>query len=158
MTALAVVVAASLLQFAPHVASPARSGTLPFVRGANPSAAAQQRRAHSNPNAFVCEVLRCYVDDACLSHGRILPSNRKISQTAEIGDFDFRFPFACPVPVTESNGAPGEIIYLGACLIAAVRLAREEDWCNSPRVVSRISDSIDMAKRIYDRMRAEYFR
>jgi hypothetical protein len=57
--------------------------------------------------------------------------------------------------VTEANQAPGKIIYLGACLIAAVRLAREENWNNSPRVVSRISDSIMMAKRIYDRMKNE---
>jgi hypothetical protein len=57
--------------------------------------------------------------------------------------------------VIETNGAPGKIIYLGACLIAAVRLAREEDWRNSPRVLSRISDSINMAKRIYDRMKDE---
>jgi hypothetical protein len=58
--------------------------------------------------------------------------------------------------VTETNGAPGKIIYLGACLIAAVRLAREEDWGNSPRVVSRIGDSINLAKRIYDRMKDEF--
>jgi hypothetical protein len=55
--------------------------------------------------------------------------------------------------VSETNSAPGKIIYLGACLIAAVRLAREEDWGNSPRVVARISDS---AKRIYDRMKNEF--
>jgi hypothetical protein len=58
--------------------------------------------------------------------------------------------------VSETNGAPGKIIYLGACLIAAVRLAREENWNNSPRIVSRISDSINMARRIYDRMKDEY--
>jgi len=58
--------------------------------------------------------------------------------------------------VSENNSAAGKIIYLGACLIAAVRLAREEDWRNSPRVVSRISDSINMAKRIYDRMKDEF--
>jgi hypothetical protein len=38
-----------------------------------------------------------------------------------------------PIP---ENGAPGKVIYLGACLIAAVRLAREEDWRNSPRVAA----------------------
>jgi hypothetical protein len=58
--------------------------------------------------------------------------------------------------VTESNGAPGKIIFLGACLIAAVRLAREDDWRNSPRVASRISDSINMAKRIYERMKSDF--
>jgi hypothetical protein len=58
--------------------------------------------------------------------------------------------------VTETNGAPGKIIYLGACLIAAVRLAREENWNNSPRVVSRISDAISLAKRIYDGMKVDH--
>jgi hypothetical protein len=58
--------------------------------------------------------------------------------------------------VTEANGAPGKIIYLGACLIAAVRLAREESWSNSPRVAARISDAIMMARRIYDRMKDEF--
>jgi hypothetical protein len=44
------------------------------------------------------------------------------------------------------------IVYLGACLIAALRLAPEEDWRNSPRVVNRIAESISMARRIYQRM------
>jgi len=64
--------------------------------------------------------------------------------------------FAYAVPVAEPNSAPGKIIYLGACLIAAVRLAREEDWRNSPRVVSRIGDAISLAQRIYERMKKEY--
>lgn len=46
----------------------------------------------------------------------------------------------------------GKIIFLGACLIAAVRLAREERWDNSPRVISRIADAIELAERIYKRM------
>jgi hypothetical protein len=29
--------------------------------------------------------------------------------------------------MAESNSAPGKVIFLGACLIAAVRLAREQD-------------------------------
>ena len=70
--------------------------------------------------------------------------------------FDFRYAIAYHISVTETNGAPGKIIYLGACLIAAVRLAREENWNNSPRVVSRISDAISLAKRIYDRMKVDY--
>lgn len=56
----------------------------------------------------------------------------------------------------EANGAPGKIIFLGACLIAAVRLAREEKWDNSPRVASRIADAINLARRIYERMRADF--
>jgi hypothetical protein len=60
------------------------------------------------------------------------------------------------IAVTDRNHAPGRIIYLGACLIAAVRLAREEHWDNSPRVVSRIADAIQLAKRIYERMKSEF--
>jgi hypothetical protein len=52
--------------------------------------------------------------------------------------------------------APGKIIYLGACLIAAVRLAREEKWDNSPRVVSRISDSIQLAYRVWEKVKREF--
>ena len=40
-------------------------------------------------------------------------------------------------------------------MIAAVRLAREEKWDNSPRVVSRIADSIWLAERIFERMRSD---
>jgi hypothetical protein len=58
--------------------------------------------------------------------------------------------------VDHGNSVPAKVIYLGACLIAAVRLAREENWNNSPRVVSRISDSISLAKRIYERMKSEF--
>jgi hypothetical protein len=46
--------------------------------------------------------------------------------------------------------------FLGACLIAAVRLAREDKWDNSPRVAARIGDAINLARRIYGRMRAEF--
>jgi hypothetical protein len=52
--------------------------------------------------------------------------------------------------------APGKIIYLGACLIAAVRLAREEKWDNSPRVTSRISDSVQLAYRVWERVKREF--
>jgi hypothetical protein len=58
--------------------------------------------------------------------------------------------------MAEANAAPGKIIYLGVCLIAAVQLAREDDCGNSPRVVSRISDSITMAKRIYNKMKDKF--
>jgi hypothetical protein len=58
--------------------------------------------------------------------------------------------------VTNGNEAPAKIVYLGACLIAAVRLAREERWDNSPRVVSRIADAIQLAKRIYERMQGDF--
>jgi hypothetical protein len=58
--------------------------------------------------------------------------------------------------VEQPNGAPGKIIYLGACLIAAVRLAREEKRDNTPRVAARIGDAISLAKRIYERMKGEF--
>jgi hypothetical protein len=60
--------------------------------------------------------------------------------------------------VADHNDAPGRIIYLGACLFAAVRPAREERWDNSPRVVSRIADAIQLAKRIYERMQSDFGR
>ncbi len=55
-----------------------------------------------------------------------------------------------------ANSSSGKIIYLGACLIAAVRLAREEKWDNSPRVISRISDSVQLAWRVWEKVRREY--
>jgi hypothetical protein len=65
---------------------------------------------------------------------------------------DIRFSVAYNLIVTQPTPF-GKIIFLGACLIAAVRLAREERWDNSPRVVSRIADSIQLAERIFERMR-----
>lgn len=41
------------------------------------------------------------------------------------------------------------LIYLGSCLIAAVRLAREEQIKPSPRVMSRIGDSVQLAKMVW---------
>jgi hypothetical protein len=74
------------------------------------------------------------------------------------GCWHLTFAISSPtiVAVTDRNNAPGRIIYLGACLIAAVRLAREERWDNSPRVVSRIADAIQLAKRIYERMQRDF--
>jgi hypothetical protein len=69
------------------------------------------------------------------------------------------FTFAIVSPnlglVTETNGAPGKIVYLGACLIAAVRLAREEKWDN-PRRFSPCCRGIMLAWRIYDPMKGEF--
>jgi hypothetical protein len=58
--------------------------------------------------------------------------------------------------VTQANEGPGKIIYMGACLIAAVRLAREEKWDNTPRVAARIGDAINLARRIYERTKDEF--
>lgn len=43
-------------------------------------------------------------------------------------------------------------LVIGACVIAAVRLARESDISNSPRVVAAVSDSIRLARMILDRI------
>lgn len=56
----------------------------------------------------------------------------------------------------DATSGPGKIIYLGACLIAAVRLAREEKWDNSPRVTSKISDAVQLAHRLYERVKRDY--
>jgi hypothetical protein len=50
----------------------------------------------------------------------------------------------------------GKLIYLGACLIAAVRLAREEKLDNSPRVIARIGDSIQLAFRVWERVKRDF--
>jgi hypothetical protein len=47
-------------------------------------------------------------------------------------------------------------LLVAASVVAAIRLAREEDWSNSPRVAARISDSINLAKRIFERMKDEF--
>ena len=52
--------------------------------------------------------------------------------------------------------AHGKVIYLGACLIAAVRLAREERWDNSPRIVSRVADAVHLAYRVWQRVTREF--
>jgi len=87
---------------------------------------------------------------------RLRPSATFFFQQNRRRRVDFRHLFAYRIPVTQGNEAPGKIIYLGACLIAAVRLAREEKWDNSPRVVNRIADAINLARRIYERMRRDF--
>lgn len=67
--------------------------------------------------------------------------------------FFIRYNSAMPQAAPAS---PGKLIYLGACLIAAVRLAREEHWDNSPRIVSRIGDSVFLAQKIWERVRREF--
>ncbi len=69
----------------------------------------------------------------------------------------FRCMFAILSGVAnENNSTGGKLIYLGACLIAAVRLAKEEKWDNSPRVVARISDSVQMAYKVWQRVNREF--
>jgi hypothetical protein len=41
------------------------------------------------------------------------------------------------------------MVYLGACLIAGIRLARDSNITgNSPRIVSVVHDRVSLAKRI----------
>lgn len=69
--------------------------------------------------------------------------------------YSYFIRYNAPMP-SAAPASPGKLIYLGACLIAAVRLAREERWDNSPRVVSRISDSVFLAHRIWERVKMEF--
>jgi hypothetical protein len=55
------------------------------------------------------------------------------------------------------NGViPGPSWIGGPASLRRFRLAREENWGNSPRVASRIADAINLAKRIYDRLMSDY--
>jgi hypothetical protein len=76
---------------------------------------------------------------------------------SHFGSVDFRYIFAYSADVSwEQSKADGKLIFLGACLIAAVRLAREEKWDNSPRVIARIGDSVQLAQRVYERVKREF--
>jgi hypothetical protein len=48
------------------------------------------------------------------------------------------------------------VIALGACIIAAVRLAREPEIKNTPHVLSQISQSVSLAHRIYRKVRDDF--
>jgi hypothetical protein len=52
----------------------------------------------------------------------------------------------------ESSSRERNVIYLGACLIAAVRLAREEKIKLVPRVICKIDDSIQLARMVWNHM------
>jgi hypothetical protein len=52
----------------------------------------------------------------------------------------------------EPSSRKRNVIYLGACLIAAVRLAREEEIKLMPRVISKIDDSIRLARMVWQHM------
>jgi len=45
---------------------------------------------------------------------------------------------------------PGFTVVIGACVIAAIRLAREDKLLNTPKSVATISDSVALAKKIYE--------
>ncbi len=50
----------------------------------------------------------------------------------------------------------GRIIYIGACLIAGLRLQDESEINQNPRAISRIYDSIRLAKEVYDRCKRDF--
>jgi hypothetical protein len=52
--------------------------------------------------------------------------------------------------------AAGKVVYLGACFIAAVFLAQEEDFKSSPRIVFRIAQSVRIAREVYERFSQDY--
>ena len=56
------------------------------------------------------------------------------------------------IPVSRA----GNTVVIAAAIIAAVRLAREETIGNTPRVVSRLSESIALAMRIYKTVQMDY--
>jgi len=45
---------------------------------------------------------------------------------------------------------PEFTVFIGACVIAAIRLAREDKLFNTPKSVATISDSVALAKKIYE--------
>ena len=49
----------------------------------------------------------------------------------------------------------GSAVVVGACLIAAVKIAKDGSWdqpAHSPRITATISDAITIANKIYDRV------
>lgn len=61
--------------------------------------------------------------------------------------------------MTENNlvtHRAGNTIVIAAAIIAAVRLAREEKLESSPRIVSRIADSVRLAYQIYAKVKTNY--
>jgi hypothetical protein len=60
------------------------------------------------------------------------------------------------MPGNESKSADGKVIFLGACLIAAVRLAREDLSKNSPAVLTKIHESVHLANRPYEKIKRDF--
>jgi hypothetical protein len=48
-----------------------------------------------------------------------------------------------------SDDRKQNVIFFGACIIAAVRLARETEIKTSPRVMARIGDSVAIARLVW---------
>jgi hypothetical protein len=58
--------------------------------------------------------------------------------------FDFRPAFAYRFGMSK----PGFTVVIGACVIAAIRLAREDKLLNTPKSVATIGDSVALARKI----------
>jgi hypothetical protein len=53
----------------------------------------------------------------------------------------------------------GSAVVVGACLIAAVKMAQDRSWdfpAHSPKITATISTALTIAKKIYDRVVAGY--
>jgi hypothetical protein len=61
-----------------------------------------------------------------------------------------------PRPPISPTRSGGNVVAIGACIIAAIRLAREPELKHTPRVISQITDSVTLAHRIYRKVRDEF--
>jgi hypothetical protein len=61
-----------------------------------------------------------------------------------------------PRPPISPTRSGGNVVALGACLIAAVRLAREPELKHTPHVLSQISQSVSLAHRIYRKVKDDF--
>src|ERR1035438_9546794 len=92
-------------------------------------------------------------------------SNTSVScgeRGAVTAELFIRFFFAM-IPAWHSNtktdGKPmraGLAVFLAAAFIAAVRLARAENLSPSPKLVSTLSDSLALARRLLDDTRRKF--
>ena len=54
-------------------------------------------------------------------------------------------------PSLEEPNEPGKLIYLGACLIAGIRLARATQIARTVPVENAIEESLSLARMIFDK-------
>lgn len=67
--------------------------------------------------------------------------------------FDFRYIFAYHFSVQEESPKEKTAILVAAAIICAVRTAKEEHIMpTSPRIVSKVADSIRLARMLWDRI------
>jgi hypothetical protein len=61
-------------------------------------------------------------------------------------------PAKLPVPTTRG----GNVVAIGACIIAGIRLAREPELKHTPHLLSQISQSVSLAHRIYRKVKDDF--